>query len=153
MFAKNMAKIMEVINNWVEIFRLSFFPIYMEDKKTFLFFLFRSSWPKKKDIVGIIIIKVIGTIMAFVNPNTPFIGMMVFSNIIKTILAKTNIKETIKREPFLGDLEKLIFSLMLLFVELIIGKRLIISGIIIPKIKAINAFNKEKIIFLFLKIC
>ena len=43
----------------------------------------------------IIIIKVIGTIMAFVNPNTPFIGMMVFSNIIKTILAKTNIKETI----------------------------------------------------------
>lgn len=91
--------------------------------------------------------------MAFVNPNTPFIGMMVFSNIIKTILAKTNIKETIKREPFLGDLEKLIFSLMLLFVELIIGKRLIISGIIIPKIKAINAFNKEKIIFLFLKIC
>jgi hypothetical protein len=42
---------------------------------------------------------------------------------------------------------------MLLFVELIIGKRLIISGIIIPKIKAINAFNKEKIIFLFLKIC
>ena len=83
--------------------------------------------------------------MAFVNPNTPFIGMMVFSNIIKTILAKTNIKETIKREPFLGDLEKLIFSLMLLFVELIIGKRLFTSGIIIPKIKAINAFNKEKV--------
>jgi hypothetical protein len=65
----------------------------------------------------------------------PFMARIEFSKIISTIYTQISMRDIRIGYFFLGDFEKLIFSLMLLRVELIIGRRLIPRDKIIPEKK------------------